>query len=1123
MRLNFKPLLLGIVFVINDSFMSTSQPTSSRNYVMTSVVQVAGKKNYEDVIYNNQCQSSITYFDGLGRPIQYVIVNGGGIGIDLISPISYDEVNRSSYKFLPYSNATGSGSYRPNALKTNYSQSEQYQFYQNQPASSSIPNIPNNPYNETVYEPSPYNRAIKQGYPGTDWNLDNSTAHFSKVDYELNVLADSVKFWHAGFSSASISGFYPEGQLNKTITTNEQGEKIIEFKDDFGNIVCKKVQSNSSNTQPIYVVTTYIYNYLGLLQYVLPPNAQHLTAIDEASSDFNNLVYAYHYDGRKRIYEKKIPGKSGWDYFIYNKSDRLVLSQDPQQRADGYWLANKYGLLGEQIMVAKYYSSQNRNILQDLLDASSIFYETPTNATSTGYTNLTFPEITDTNLILQILYYNDYSFLELPVFKGALGSNKYKSHVHVAGYTGLLTGQRVQVLSTYSVLSASNGSGVNPNNIPANFLNSVLYYDIKGQLVMSIKQNYVHGFNIDSIAYNFVGMPTYTQTKSYANNNVVTPSVEYAFFYEYDHLNRLISTNIKINNNPVYNLSKIGYNSINQIADKKYQVANNGTQLDQINYKYHSRGWLKSADGNNFGFKLSYNDPPFPGIKPQYAGNISMQQWGSQNYYYPFFVYDYDGMSRLVSGVSNIAKSESDIRYDAVGNILSLTRDGNVQTYTYHGNQLQSFNNGLIQNFTYNYNGSMITKGNQRLVYNELNLPSENHLENVSIYYTYDALGTKLRRNCVEAGNPALHYDTPRYYVDDIEYVGAGVKRIHLIQFEDGYIDSSLQNFCFFYKDHLNSVRSVVSKNMLTGAITNLGSTDYYPFGKPLAALNGNNRYLYNGKELQDETGFYDYGARMYDPDIGRWMVVDPMGEEYYSISPNVYCANNPVRYNDPNGMEIKDPDNIVYNYKKQLTQAISDISSFIEKGAISAEIGNMLIGANKNALKEVKALEKSDQVYNVISNKSSSEGGVSYDEVNGEVKVSLGSNDKGLVFHELGHAYQYEKGKISLFVDNSKRGVLYDLSDETESYNRERSINGGMEYFTNPKFKWNDSDVKTFGKTMIPPAYHGLPSGPIDINSIEGKTLRNRTIEAGRKGFVVQEVYKGWQKDYQKGVKTKE
>ena len=86
---------------------------------------------------------------------------------------------------------------------------------------------------------------------------------------------------------------------------------------------------------------------------------------------------------------------------------------------------------------------------------------------------------------------------------------------------------------------------------------------------------------------------------------------------------------------------------------------------------------------------------------------------------------------------------------------------------------------------------------------------------------------------------------------------------------------------------------------------------DYYPFGAPYAdpaaVLNASlQSYKYNGKELDRMHGLdtYDYGARQYDPILGRWERVDPLCEKYYSVSPYAYCHNNPVMYVDPNGKD---------------------------------------------------------------------------------------------------------------------------------------------------------------------------------------------------------------------------
>ena len=119
-----------------------------------------------------------------------------------------------------------------------------------------------------------------------------------------------------------------------------------------------------------------------------------------------------------------------------------------------------------------------------------------------------------------------------------------------------------------------------------------------------------------------------------------------------------------------------------------------------------------------------------------------------------------------------------------------------------------------------------------------------------------------------------------------------------------GYIpnDTTKEETFFYHSDHLGST------SYITDDKANITQYDaYLPYGELLVDEHSSSEdlpYKFNGKEMDEETGLYYYGARYMDPQISMWLGVDPLMEKYPNVTGYCYTMDNPIKFIDPNGKE---------------------------------------------------------------------------------------------------------------------------------------------------------------------------------------------------------------------------
>ena len=819
--------------------LTTAAQDASHNYVRTrSMLDETGGKYLDKV----------EYFDGLGRPFQTVLKKVTASSSNLVTLQEYDVAGRAANSWLPI---VSSAEYvAPASFK-----------------SSAPGNYGNDsrPYGQPVYEASPLNRTVKEYGPGAAWH----GGHSVNTDYLANSTANAqlncINYSVSSAGALTSNGSYASGQLSVVKTTDEDLNVSYTFTDKMGHVVLSR-QMKGSETHDTY----YVYDDKSNLCFVLQPMYQ-------SSANLDQYAFQYKYDGRNRCIWKKLPG-AGYMEMVYDNADRLVFSQDGNQRAltSGNWTYYKYDGL-------------NRLTEQGVC----------TNKVTTSGTTVHIRK-----------YYDNYAF------RAHAGFNNSNFPDDASG-----NGKGALTASVATVLGSSNK------------IYTAHYYDIKGRVVKTVQSNPLGGYDVAATVYTFTNKPA-TVTHTHTASGKTTRTEVYT--YSYNHADRLLKVEHTLGGTKI-TLADYAYDNLGRLQSKSLH----GCASNKLTYAYNVRGWLTGISGTKFTQNLYYNTGNGTARYNGSISSMTWKAGNESTVRGYKFTYDgLDRLLNATYGETAGSNANTDrfsenvTAYDKNGNIKTLQRYGQTAassyglidnlTFTLAGNLVNrvddaaaasaygggfEFKDGVKQanEYTYDSNGNLtkdLNKGISTITYNVLNLPNMvTFSDGSTIAYTYGADGTKLK-TVQKTGSTTTTPD----YCGNVVYEN-GVQKLLLT--DEGYVTLSDSKYHYYLKDHQGNNRVVINQS---GTVEE--TNHYYPFGGVFASSGNVQPYKYNGKELDAKKGlnWYDYGARHYDAALGRFTTVDPSAENYYSTSPFTYCLNNPLNYIDPLGTDTVDVKDVDWN-----------------------------------------------------------------------------------------------------------------------------------------------------------------------------------------------------------------
>ena len=892
--------------IVEDNAYDYADTGSTINSVETKTYISTGASGY---------RRTMNYLDGLGRPSQSVLVDGSGTGWDLVTHLEYDSSGREYKKWLPV----------PVRVVTGHSAGAYTNPGDILAKGDSVYTADNTyRYEEIIYAAYPEDRIAEQYGPGDAWRT--SPAHRMQYLLATNSSTTSSAYYYRGFSitwsgNTSLTLSRQSAPSANTMrveeTKDEDGQRTLEFKDNFGQtVLVRQILDNSEFSD-----TYYVYDNFGRLAAVLPP--EFVSQIGSTTSwnynSLSDLAYLYRYDSRGNCIARSLPG-AGWTYTVYDKGNRPVLTQDAALRIQNSncWAFTLPDHLGRTAIRGTV--NMSVSAFSDPYKSAVVKAALPKTPTYSGtYKGYVLSDITlSSPTLLEVDYYDGYGFAGTSPFPAANNTDfSYDSNIGTT-FTSYYS-PSAQGLPTGSLLKVLDNTTGNQ------YLWSVSYYDYRAQVVQHRVSTHLGGVEKDWFGYDFVGNVTAHKTEHMPSSG--TSLIE-TMTQSYDLWGKPLVTTHQTGSGNAQTVSNKTYDKVGRLSSD----SRNGNSALASSYEYNIRSWVKKISGTLFTEKLKYQN----GATARWGGDISQQFWkDNRNSTYDSYSFTYDVMGRLLNASytdhtnNSSVKFTENVTYDSSGNILSLERYGRTGSssygkidnlaYTYSGNKLSSvkdtgsagyssdfrFSDGTNTTYSYTYDtaGRMTvdaSKGITSITWNILSQPQTvTFSDGSTISYKYAADGTKLQEVKTGPSNTAT-----------TDYTGTLVKENGTnsrLLFGNGYVSLTDNAYHFFITDHLGSVRVVASS---TGTAEEYNH--YYPLGGllPSSSSNiGDQPIKFQGKEWgagnEVDLNLYDFGARRYDPSIGRWLSQDPLMEKYYYHTPYLFCAGSPINLIDPTGTDI--------------------------------------------------------------------------------------------------------------------------------------------------------------------------------------------------------------------------